>query len=396
MPSDASIYSMIRPPAEQPGPMDMMAKQLQLKHLIDSGQLSALQRQQLEKSIAEEDATGAAYRESGGDPTKLRDLLYGRGLYKPAQAAEKTILERQKSEADLKKTQVETFSNATKALRDQIAQLAPGEDTAPIREATMQLFGPDVGAKMIARYPATVTPDWQKKMMFTADEQIKRLSPAGVNQDQGGTVGLVDPYTNAPIGPRVQKTATPGEVLADSRSRDANAGKQGLDQANIEGKIRDDYTNASKPFVTVRDAHQRVIESAKDPSAAGDLALIFNYMKVLDPGSTVREGEFATAQNAAGVSQRIMAQYNKVINGERLAEGQRADFLDRSGRLYKAAETNQAKLEGDYEGIAKRSGARPENVVIKNRVVEPKERPKPGQPTQAEIDAELRRRGVIQ
>ena len=46
---------------------------------------------------------------------------------------------------------------------------------------------------------------------------------------------------------------------------------------------------AVKSFAEQASAYGRVVASAEDPSPAGDLALIFNYMKVLDPGSTVRD-----------------------------------------------------------------------------------------------------------
>jgi hypothetical protein len=62
-------------------------------------------------------------------------------------------------------------------------------------------------------------------------------------------------------------------------------------------------------------------------SAQDDLALIFAYMKMLDPGSVVREGEFANAQNTAGVPDRIVNAYNNVIRGNRLNDQQRAEFF---------------------------------------------------------------------
>ena len=99
-----------------------------------------------------------------------------------------------------------------------------------------------------------------------------------------------------------------------------------------EDKLRDDFRSESKEFVKVRDAYGRILST--DASAAGDLALIFNYMKILDPGSVVREGEFATAQNSAGVPTRIRAQYNKIISGEKLAPETRADFLQQAQNLY--------------------------------------------------------------
>lgn len=129
-------------------------------------------------------------------------------------------------------------------------------------------------------------------------------------------------------------------------------------------KLRDEFNNQSKEFITVANSYQRIRDSASDPSAAGDLSLIFNYMKVLDPGSTVREGEFATAQSAGSVPARIIAQYNKVMSGERLSTEQREDFVNRADKLYKGQETRHEETVKDrYEGLAKDVGVDPRRVV---------------------------------
>lgn len=103
---------------------------------------------------------------------------------------------------------------------------------------------------------------------------------------------------------------------------------------NLQGQIRQDAD--VKNFVEVRQAYNRVLSATKEPSAAGDLALIFNYMKMLDPGSTVREGEFANAQNSAGVPERLRANYNQIVNGERLSVNQRNDFVNQAKGLYES------------------------------------------------------------
>lgn len=129
-------------------------------------------------------------------------------------------------------------------------------------------------------------------------------------------------------------------------------------------KLRDEFNNQSKEFIGVANSYQRIIDSASDPSAAGDLALIFNYMKVLDPGSTVREGEFATAQNSGSVPSAIVARYNKIISGERLAPEQRADFLARADKLYKGQETRWTKTtKARYEKLAKDLNVDPRYVT---------------------------------
>lgn len=140
------------------------------------------------------------------------------------------------------------------------------------------------------------------------------------------------------------------------------------ERVDIENKLRTQLQGLSKPFVEVRDAYSRVEASTKDPSAAGDIALIFNYMKILDPGSTVREGEFATAQNSGSVPQRVLAQYNRILSGERLAPELRKDFLGQAKNLYKSQSNIQKMQENEYRKLAERMGARPENVVLQTGI----------------------------
>ena len=128
-----------------------------------------------------------------------------------------------------------------------------------------------------------------------------------------------------------------------------------------EDKLRDDYRSESKEFVKVRDAYGRILST--DATAAGDLALIFNYMKMLDPGSVVREGEFATAQNSASIPERIRAQYNNVRSGERLTETTRADFLQQANNLYETGADSQSYLEAEYKTYAEEYGFKPSRIV---------------------------------
>lgn len=118
-----------------------------------------------------------------------------------------------------------------------------------------------------------------------------------------------------------------------------------------------------KDFSNVSFAYSRVIRSADNPSPAGDLALIFNFMKVLDPGSVVREGEFATAQNAGGIDERLRSLYNQVVEGTRLTEAQRADFVDRATKLYSGAQEQYKSISDQYTDFAKRAGLDPSLVI---------------------------------
>lgn len=118
-----------------------------------------------------------------------------------------------------------------------------------------------------------------------------------------------------------------------------------------------------KDFKEIDRAYSNIQSAAKNVSAAGDLSLIFSYMKLLDPGSTVREGEFANAQNAGGVDDKARAAYNNVVSGQRLTESQRADFVGQSRSLYETQRQRYTKAAEMYRGLAERQGARADDVV---------------------------------
>lgn len=137
---------------------------------------------------------------------------------------------------------------------------------------------------------------------------------------------------------------------------------------DTESKLRGEYDKLSKTFREQTASYQRLIDSAKDPSAAGDLALVFNYMKILDPGSTVREGEFATARNAGGVESKLRSLYNSVIDGRILTHKQRADFVNRAGRMYRGAAQLQTGVDDRYTGLAGAYKVAPENILFSPNV----------------------------
>ena len=153
-----------------------------------------------------------------------------------------------------------------------------------------------------------------------------------------------------------------GQQVLPNVNAPAEAVDDGPDVSGETG-LRKEFASASGTFEDVRNSYDRVQASTKDPSAAGDLALIFNYMKMLDPASVVRESEFATAANAGSVPDRIRGQYNRVLRGERLAEAQRADFVHQSGVLFDSASERQDGLETYFSELATQYGFDPSRVV---------------------------------
>jgi hypothetical protein len=129
-------------------------------------------------------------------------------------------------------------------------------------------------------------------------------------------------------------------------------------------KLRESLINNSKEFQGIKAGFEKVKISASDPSPAGDISMIFAFMKTLDPNSTVREGEAATVANAGSIDSRTASLYNRTLSGEKLPPEVRADFVDRATKLYNQAAKSQEKTNNQYRKIAIRNKLNPEDVIV--------------------------------
>jgi hypothetical protein len=209
-------------------------------------------------------------------------------------------------------------------------------------------------AEIIPVTPSNFSPSFQRTLI-TKSLQFPNSPTSLVNKLRGSIRSPFD---------RAGETLIPSEKGWESKKKVGMMGdEQGKEYFNRAFKLRGQFDDLSKDFRKVRDSYGRILASANDPSAAGDLALIFNYMKVLDPGSTVREGEFATAQNSAGIPDQIRNIYNKAMTGKRLAPDQRIDFVNRAKKLYQAQADIQSKSIKQYTDLASRAQVKPEDVI---------------------------------
>jgi hypothetical protein len=166
---------------------------------------------------------------------------------------------------------------------------------------------------------------------------------------------------------KTKKGETGFKVLFPERKTDKELAEEkkgtGVD-FDTERKLRDEYIGQTKDFKTIQSAWRSIKTSGKEPSAAGDMSLIFGYMKLLDPASTVREGEYANAQNAAGIPDRIRATFNKAIDGQILSETQRKDFLNQAKKQYESRLGEYNQLKDSYSGLAKQYGLEPKRIIL--------------------------------
>ena len=131
-----------------------------------------------------------------------------------------------------------------------------------------------------------------------------------------------------------------------------------------EKDLRKEFTALAKPFrETITNFNKAyAFASKKNPTGASDIALVFAYMKALDPRSVVRENEQASTENAGGVPAYVRNAWNKLSTGQRFDPQVRKDILDASKSLVLGQIQSQKDLENEYAGYAQRNNLNLENV----------------------------------
>lgn len=133
-----------------------------------------------------------------------------------------------------------------------------------------------------------------------------------------------------------------------------------------EKQLRGEFDKVAKNFDEALLGFEKVQKAAMAETATGatDIALIFGYMKVIDPTSVVREGEFATAEEAGGVGAKVRNLYNKVIKGERLPQNVRDQFVRAARSQFQPYLDMQKGIEARYTNLSESYNLDPSKIVL--------------------------------
>lgn len=333
MPIDASIYSNIKQ-FQQPDILESMGRAAQLSQY-------ARQNRKLDLEEQKQEAIKLALSQGIGEDGKISPQTIT-ALYK---ADPVTAMELQKNQLGLEKAKNDSQMSSVDMMKK------VGELTLP------------------GLYAIKKAPKEQKQDLFYryADFWSKNGIPMN-NVPQNYS----DEWVNSTIGNLENPKDAIENQLKQSQIAKNYADSKGstFDKA---AKLRQERSGlpTTKATQDVSVAYNKIQKAAGNPSAAGDMSMIFGYMKMLDPGSTVREGEFANAQNAAGVPTRVLNVYNKVKTGERLSPEQRDDFLNQAGGLYASQIDQQNKIDEQYKNLAQKMGVNPEEAILNFNANEP-------------------------
>jgi hypothetical protein len=141
----------------------------------------------------------------------------------------------------------------------------------------------------------------------------------------------------------------------------------GADPAKIfeqEEKLRKEFQARTKVYGELGTTFSNINASAKAKTGPGDIALITGFMKMLDPGSVVRETEFATARDTAGLYERLLNTSQKLQSGQlfTLDSKQRQEYVDLAQQYLKAAQKKANQDRKDLSAVVTNYKLNPDNV----------------------------------
>lgn len=126
-----------------------------------------------------------------------------------------------------------------------------------------------------------------------------------------------------------------------------------------------------KDFAQVKTAYSQIKTALNNPSPASDLVAATKFMKLLDPGSVVRESELGMAMAASGLEDRARSYFDRLQSGQKLTPEQRKDFARTTELLYKASENKVLPVQSYYRDLAVEAGVNPNSVVNSGTSITP-------------------------
>jgi hypothetical protein len=272
--------------------------------------------------------------------------------------------------ADFKKQnkEFESKMDNTKVMDDENGQrMAVGTNplnSAKALEALSSVFGSALSGNNTAEIEQSYD-NLKRNSMVSAPFATMMKSPT-FNEIASG----IKPYA---VGEDIQKAFTNPAAIDVEKNKEVYKNLLERYKQSIEAKkagrgaeegLRKELAPHVKRITDIDTSYNKILKASESPSAANDITMVFNFMKLQDPGSTVREGEYATAANAAGIPDRVRAMYNRALKGETLSPPQRADFTAAARNTYLAEKENYEKMISGYKKVASNTGADWSNIDV--------------------------------
>jgi hypothetical protein len=219
-------------------------------------------------------------------------------------------------------------------------------------------------------HPILMDQKRQELAKATSDAEIRAIESKYAEkvkiadlEQMGKTLGLTAAQINETIANTKYLDAKAAEIWMKIRAMQESPGGMDPDKRfDAEVKLNKEYDLRIQEHTEARRLNEVIATAAADGSGAGDVSLVFSFMKMLDPRSVVRESEFAQAQDTTGLIGKLQVAGQKVQSGQLLTPQQRADFKRLADEYMAASNEHEKRTRKNLEFLVKNYGLNPENV----------------------------------
>ena len=153
-------------------------------------------------------------------------------------------------------------------------------------------------------------------------------------------------------------------VMPDGTVQEIYGGDQSPDVSDVSN-LRKEFTGLSEveDFQPIARQYANIVSAAATGTGPADITLVFSYMKLIDPSSSVQQGEQATAASAGGTSAQLRGLYNNLLGQGSLTQDTRDQFVAAATDLYNNAKAPYDQAVEYYTGLSSQLGYDPAQVI---------------------------------
>lgn len=385
--ASANLFSQYLQPArsvaDYTADMDKAeAMQINLQGQRRQNELSALTADQTRQTMAESAADRNALQRLaatwGADTTAEQRVAALRNSGRPAlmqqaDSLEKQGLDKQKIGAEVAGQQSKLIDDRLKQSASLLVNITTPEQYIAWHEGNHAdpVIGPLLASRGITAQQARANIARELQQPGGLDVLIKKSS-LGLEkfmEQQAKQQEFDLKASNELIGPDGKPNTTligvkTGLARAGAASTNVNVstGQKGFDN---ELKLRGDFKQEPvyKAHQEMQAAYSQIQQSLRQATPAGDLAGATKIMKLLDPGSVVRESELGMAMAATGLLDRAQNYASNIISGNKLTPKQRVEFQQLADALYSESVGQYNAKQGEYKKLGSEYGLNAERAI---------------------------------
>jgi hypothetical protein len=259
------------------------------------------------------------------------------------------------------------LENADKSLATIRAEAeAPSKLTQAVAVADKAVADATTAQAQAKNAPEKAAADAQLATAQAEEARIKakyaeRTAVDKIIADAAG-LGLTKAQTNEVLAKTNKLGIETKQAAIQLKALEATGGVDPDKKFTQEEKIRKEHQTRTKVYGELQGTFSNIKSSADTGNGPGDIALITSFMKMLDPGSVVRETEFATARDTAGLFTQLENRLQKAKDGQLLNPAQRKEYVALAQKYLESAQKKAGEEKVALGVIVKNYKLNPENV----------------------------------